>query len=76
MGVQIDLIARDPRGVLVLLEVKTQGRARLAHISRPQFRRLLRTCAFLSHWEPVELQLALVEGTKVLLLPVDALTGS
>lgn len=72
--VQIDLIARNPQGLLTLIEVKTQGSAQMAQISFKQMQRLLRTCTFLAQWEPLELRLALVQGTNVRLLPVDALT--
>ena len=53
MGVQVDVLARDPSGILHLIEVKAQrpdGLARLAHSQR---RRLFRVCTFLSHWEPI-----------------------
>ena len=74
-GVQIDLIMRNPNGLLVLVEVKSQSRGRLAHISWTQMRRLFRAANLLSGYEPIELQLALIEGAKITLLPVDALTA-
>jgi Holliday junction resolvase-like predicted endonuclease len=75
LGVQVDLLMRSPSGVLSVVEVKTQGRFGMAHLSPAQRRRLFRVVALLSGWEPVELQLALVSGAKVLVLPVDGLTG-
>jgi len=71
LGVQLDLLMRDPSGILMIVEVKTQGRGRLAHLNWSQRRRLMRIAAFLAQWEPVELRLALVEGHDLRLLPVD-----
>jgi Holliday junction resolvase-like predicted endonuclease len=75
LGVQIDLLMRDPRGLLVLVEVKTQSPSRMASLGPTQARRLQRTCGFLAQWEPVEMRLALVSGEKLELLQVDALTA-
>jgi Holliday junction resolvase-like predicted endonuclease len=74
-GVQIDLLCRSPEGVLTVVEVKQQTAQRLARISGPQRQRLLRICTFFSQWEQVEVKLALVEGAKVRVLPLDALTA-
>ena len=74
LGVQLDLIIRDPQGQLVLIEVKTQSSSGLARLTRRQSQRLFRICLFLAQWEPISLSLALVEGTRIRLLPVDSLT--
>ncbi len=75
MRVQVDLIMRDPRGLLTVIEVKSDGASGMAHIPRRQMGRLMRVCGFLARWEPVELRLALVAGRRLRLLPVDALTA-
>lgn len=75
MGVQLDLLARDPSGLLYIIEVKAQSARGLAHLSYVQRARLIRICGFLAEFEPTELGLVLVEGQKVALLPVDALTA-
>jgi hypothetical protein len=46
----------------------------MAHVKGRQKRRLLGILTFLAQWEPVDMQLALVQGSKITLLPVDALT--
>jgi hypothetical protein len=71
-GVQVDLLARDPRGVLTIIEVKSQSR--LAHLSRGQWRRLMRVGVVLSGYEPVQLRLLIAGLHEMRLLPVDALT--
>src|ERR1035437_3377601 len=73
MGVQVDLLMRNPQGVLTLLEVKTQSEGRLAHLSGRQRQRLFRTSAFLAEWGPVDMRLVLVEGRQFTALPVAAL---
>lgn len=70
-GVQIDLIMRAPSGVLALVEVKSQGYARIAHLPFKQKLRLLRVATFLAGFEPVEVYLALMTGAQLTLLPVD-----
>ncbi len=75
MRVQVDLLMRDPRGLLLIIEVKSDAESGMAHLARGQFRRLLRVCTFLARWEPIELRLALVSGGRLRLLPVDALTA-
>jgi Holliday junction resolvase-like predicted endonuclease len=72
-GIQIDLIVRDGDGMLTVVEVKSASR--VVHVPPRQRRRLLRICSFLAGWEPVELVLAVFDGQKADLLPVDALTG-
>ena len=72
--VQVDILARTPDGLLTIIEVKLQSRRNLARLPRAQLERLLRVADGLACLEPVELKLALVEGNKVRLLPVDALT--
>ena len=73
-GVQIDLIGRAPSGTLTLVEVKMQTASECAHLSRAQLGRLARAAACLAELEPVQLAAAFVEGDKIRLLPVDALT--
>lgn len=75
MGVQVDLLMRNPHGLLTLLEVKTQSEGHMAHLSGRQRQRLFRISAFLAEWEPVDMRLVLVEGAKFTVLPVDALTA-
>jgi Holliday junction resolvase-like predicted endonuclease len=75
LGVQVDLLMKNPAGVLTLIEVKGNGYGRLAHISYRQMQRLIRTVEFLAQFEAVEMRLALVEGIKIAVLPVDALTA-
>ena len=74
-GVQVDLLCRNPAGILTIIEVKGQSAGGLARISARQRHRLFRASGFLAEWEAVEMLLALVDGSKVGLLPVDALTG-
>lgn len=71
-GVQVDLLARDPKGLLTIVEVKSQSF--LSHINWRQKRRLLNAGQVLAGVESVQLVLALVSGDDVLVLPVDALT--
>jgi hypothetical protein len=68
----VDLLMKNPSGVLTLIEVKG---SHFTHISPSQKRRLFRTASFLAQWEPVEMRLALVAGAKITILPVDALTA-
>jgi hypothetical protein len=71
-GIQIDLLTRDPQGVLTIIEVKSQSR--LAHLSQSQLRRLMRVGVVLSGYEPVQLRLLIAGVNEMHLLPVDALT--
>ena len=71
-GIQVDLLARDPKGVLTIIEVKS--RSRLAHLSRCQLQRLMRVGVVLSGYEPVQLRLLIAGGHEMSVLPVDALT--
>jgi len=71
--VQVDILARDPKGVLTLVEVKLLSS--MTHLSQRQKRRLFRAAHVLSGYEPVQLVLALVSGGNVRLLPVDGLTA-
>lgn len=70
--VQIDILARNPQGVLTIVEVKSQSH--MAHISRGQYLRLRRVGAYLSGYEPVQMELALMSLRELTLLPVDGLT--
>ena len=70
--VQVDILARDPSGVLSVVEVKSKSQ--LAHISFGQRRRLFRAASVLSGFEPVQLVLALYRDGGLELLPVDGLT--
>lgn len=72
--VQIDILARSPTRVLTIVEVKSQTARRLGHLTRGQFLRLQRASEFLAQCEPVQIQLALCESNRVLLIPVDGLT--
>lgn len=72
--VQVDILARSPLGVLSVIEVKMRTSSRVARLTARQALRLMRVTEALSLREPVELWLAFVEGKKVRLLPVDALT--
>lgn len=70
--VQVDILARDPRGVLTVVEVKT--RSRMAQISWRQRARLMRAGNVLAGSEPVQMVLVLVSNQDIEVLPVDALT--
>jgi Holliday junction resolvase-like predicted endonuclease len=72
--VQVDILARDPQGVLTLIEVKSASH--MAHLSAAQQRRLFRASSVLAGFEPVQLILALEDAGvgEVELLPVDGLT--
>ncbi|NJL25559.1 MAG: YraN family protein [Calothrix sp. SM1_5_4] len=71
--VQVDILARTPRGLLCLVEVK--ARSELSHLSLAQERRLRRIGGILAQFEPVEIWLASVSRDhKVALIPVDGLT--
>jgi Holliday junction resolvase-like predicted endonuclease len=70
--VQVDILARDPSGLLSIIEVKSQSR--MAHLSRSQRTRLLRACSVLAEFERVQLVLALMSLRDLVLLPVDGLT--
>lgn len=72
--VQVDVLARDPRGLLTIVEVKSQTASGMAHLSRAQARRLERVSRAFAEFEPVQILLAFVSDGKVLLLPVDGLT--
>lgn len=69
MHVQVDILARSPSGLLNLIEVKSN--TDVLHLSWSQRRRLFRAAAFLSSFEPVELQVAVIRRGHVTLLPVD-----
>jgi hypothetical protein len=71
-GVQVDLLTRDPQGVLTIIEVKSQSR--LAHLSQSQLRRLMRVGMVLSSYEAVQLRLLIAGANEMRVLPVDALT--
>jgi len=72
-GVQVDLLMRDEKGCLSIIEVKTDGP--LAHLSGAQYRRLCRVHMVLSEIEPAQLFVAFVERSgNVRLVPVDGLT--
>lgn len=73
-GVQVDLLMRDPSGLLTVIEVKTGSE--IARLAKNQRLRLLRVTTFLGQFEPVELQLVFVSRANLRLVPVDALTGS
>lgn len=73
MHVQVDLLARDPLGVLTVVEVKYEGLYQ-AILSKAQRRRLFRVCAILAQFEPVHLVFARVRPEGVILTPVDGLT--
>src|SRR6185312_2867756 len=45
MRVQVDLLMRQPSGLLTLIEVKSQTRSCMAHVAWGQSRRLQRVCA-------------------------------
>ena len=68
--VQVDLICKNPFGLLTVIEVKMQGPSALAHVTPRQKSRLMRVCECLSQWEPVELSLAFVEGRRFTIIPV------
>lgn len=82
--VQVDLLARDPRGILTVVEVKCDSvvwgfgtgkkEYREAIMTRSQLKRLKRVCAILAQFEPVQLLFARVRGRQVIWLPVDGLT--
>jgi hypothetical protein len=72
-GVQVDLLMKNPAGSLTVIEVKSLSS--MMRVTRRQFRRLFRASAFLAQWEPVEMRLALVDGARIVVLPVDALTA-
>jgi Holliday junction resolvase-like predicted endonuclease len=69
--VQIDVIARDPNGILTIVEVKSQTTSGMAYLPRRQQRRLERAASVLAQWEPIEIVLALVEDDKIVLVPVS-----
>jgi Holliday junction resolvase-like predicted endonuclease len=71
-GVQIDLLARDPKGLLTVVEVKSNSP--LVNLSWRQKRRLMCAAQVLAGREPVQLVFARVSGEDVLVLPVDGLT--
>lgn len=71
-GVQVDIVARDPGGLLHLIEVKSN--TYVMHLSGAQKRRLFRVAALLAEYERVELGLAVPAGKGFHLIPVDALT--
>ena len=71
-GVQIDLLARDPEGLLHLVEVKSMSA--LCRISPRQLRRLMNAGEVLSSQEAIQLVFARVAGSDVQLVPVDGLT--
>lgn len=75
-GVQVDLLARDPKNVLTIVEVKLKSA--LTHLSYGQRRRLFRAGQVLAGFEPVQLVLVQVSeqasAQELILIPVDALT--
>lgn len=76
LGVQVDILARTPKGLLTLVEVKSQSLSGHAHLPLRQHQRLQRVSEHLAEFEPVQLQVAYVEGPRVRLVPVDGLTPS
>lgn len=71
-GVQLDIVARSPQGVLTILEVKMQTPSGLAHVTSRQRARLLKASAVLAQSEPVQLRLVLLSHARLLLLPLDS----
>ena len=70
--VQVDILARDPQGLLTIVEVKSQSH--LAHLPRSQFLRLKRASLVLAGYEPVQMRLILAGLKEFIVLPVDSLT--
>ncbi len=73
--IQVDLLMRQPSGLLTLIEVKTQTPSGVAHLNQKQFKRLMRVASFLAEFEPVEMRMAYVYEREIEILPVDGLTG-
>jgi hypothetical protein len=71
-GVQVDILGRQPSGVLTLVEVKMS--TRYLFLSGSQRNRLFRAGTVLGAREPVELILATISQGRLYLLPVDGLT--
>lgn len=71
-GVQIDLLGRDPQGILTIIEVKSMSL--LSGISWKQKKRLLRASLILGELEPVQFVLVQISQDTMQVLPVDGLT--
>jgi Holliday junction resolvase-like predicted endonuclease len=70
--VQVDLIGRDPSGILTLVEVKMS--THYLYLTSGQQARLFRASDVLAEFEPVQMILATISGGHLRLLPVDGLT--
>lgn len=74
LKVQVDLLVRDPEKILTLIEVKSGPMAFERGLMRSQKSRLMRVANFLSQFEKVQIQLALVNKEAIDLMEVDGLT--
>lgn len=69
-GVEVDLLARDPAGVLHIVEVKSKGAASFGIVSGAQRKRLERVALTLAAREPIELVALVCEGERVYAVPL------
>jgi Holliday junction resolvase-like predicted endonuclease len=63
-GVQIDLLMRDPSGVLCVIEVKSEGAFLFGVLSSGQKKRLKRAQLCLSSQEPTRLLVLIQSGAE------------
>lgn len=69
--VEVDFLARDPSGLLHIIEVKSSGMLARGIVSHKQRERLFRVARVLAEKEPVELLVLVVsQGGRVLKLPL------
>lgn len=65
-GVEVDFLARDRRGMLHIIEVKSAGALKVDVLSPKQLKRLERAALVLSQREPVGLVVLVVMSTAIL----------
>jgi len=69
--VEVDFLARDPSGLLNIVEVKSSGMLNRGVVSHKQRERLFRVAKVLAEKEPVELVVLVVsQGGDVLKMPL------
>lgn len=69
--VEVDFLARDPSGLLHIIEVKSSGMLERGIVSHKQRERLFRVARVLAEKEPVELLVLVVsQGGEVLKMPL------
>ncbi len=69
--VEVDFLARDPKGILHIIEVKSAGSASRDVVSFSQQERLRRAALVLAARGPIEILILVVSGKRILQIPLE-----